>query len=304
MRVIASTSMSVRPLRRARASDVIASACILHRARRAIVSHVTRDWDTLHTRVVGKCKAALAIPSRTFIFLRACYIKLFLLYVVSPRRIKMAGNISELFRKARESSRAVTSDLIKLLPPKSPTAEPKSNAASSSGIPAVPKPPQHPPPKRLRESSASSSEYKEREMAWYEAADYYQTQEATTDEASSDFEDVSRIKPASELATSSKAAPMTPMTPLPKAALPAEYQQWIQNGDWTSQAALEEENRLAKKYRLRWPQRGPPGPKHGGPKEWRGMPYREQAGKWMSRGGKTSKKKKNKTTADDDDVSI
>ena len=55
--------------------------------------------------------------------------------------------------------------------------------------------------------------------------------------------------------------------------------------DWNSKEALDEEHAMACLHHLPWPVRGPPGPKNGGPKSWRGMVYRENSGKWMSRGG-------------------
>ena len=49
---------------------------------------------------------------------------------------------------------------------------------------------------------------------------------------------------------------------------------------------LQAERAEAERRGLRWQERGPPGPKAGGPKTWRGQQYREGSGKWANRGGK------------------
>jgi hypothetical protein len=48
---------------------------------------------------------------------------------------------------------------------------------------------------------------------------------------------------------------------------------------------LAAERAIAEQLGLKWGQRGPPGPPDGGPKTWRGQPYKELSGKWGKRGG-------------------
>ena len=57
--------------------------------------------------------------------------------------------------------------------------------------------------------------------------------------------------------------------------------------DWWSDESLEEEAQLPAKYKIPFNLRGPPdGPVPNGPKQWRGLDWRPQTKKWMSRGGK------------------
>ena len=71
--------------------------------------------------------------------------------------------------------------------------------------------------------------------------------------------------------------------------LPDEYRQWITEGRWDSEEAKALEGELASKWMIPWKLRGPPGPDEGGPLLGRGMAYRANQGKWMSRGGDPSK---------------
>ena len=65
--------------------------------------------------------------------------------------------------------------------------------------------------------------------------------------------------------------------------LPEEYKQIT---DWYSEAGLALEHQIAKYYLIPWALRGPPnGPHPGGPRLWRGMAWRPNAKKWMSRSG-------------------
>jgi hypothetical protein len=67
-----------------------------------------------------------------------------------------------------------------------------------------------------------------------------------------------------------------------RSQLPAEYA----FEDWWTPAAMNEEARLAKLFRIGWDLRGPPhGPVLGGPKTWRNMEWRAKSEKWMTRGG-------------------
>ena len=62
--------------------------------------------------------------------------------------------------------------------------------------------------------------------------------------------------------------------------LPKEY---AELDLWT---ALDEEAEVARRFQIPWNLRGPPtGPVPGKPKLWRGMQWRPNARKWMSRGG-------------------
>jgi hypothetical protein len=45
------------------------------------------------------------------------------------------------------------------------------------------------------------------------------------------------------------------------------------------------ERKAAEEAGLRWQDRGPPGPKDGGPETWRGQNYRPNSGRWSNRGG-------------------
>jgi hypothetical protein len=56
--------------------------------------------------------------------------------------------------------------------------------------------------------------------------------------------------------------------------------------DWTDPVVLATESQVAYDLQVPWQQRGPPGPNDGGPMLWRNQKYREQSGKWSTRGGK------------------
>jgi hypothetical protein len=56
--------------------------------------------------------------------------------------------------------------------------------------------------------------------------------------------------------------------------------------DWNNPAVLATERQVAFDLNVPWQQRGPPGPHEGGPVLWRNQKYREQSGKWSTRGGK------------------
>ena len=58
--------------------------------------------------------------------------------------------------------------------------------------------------------------------------------------------------------------------------------------DWNDPAVINVEQTLIFefKYHKKFKHRGPPGPLQGGPKEWRGQPWREKTGRWGSRGGR------------------
>ena len=55
---------------------------------------------------------------------------------------------------------------------------------------------------------------------------------------------------------------------------------------WNSPMALAAEHAVAHANKTKWKERGPPGPDEGGPDTWRGLPFRKNSRKWMSRGGK------------------
>jgi hypothetical protein len=68
-----------------------------------------------------------------------------------------------------------------------------------------------------------------------------------------------------------------------RAELPREYSVFT---DWWTAEGLIAESALARKYMIPWKLRGPPtGPTARSPKSWRGMAWRPNAKKWMSRGG-------------------
>ena len=48
---------------------------------------------------------------------------------------------------------------------------------------------------------------------------------------------------------------------------------------------LRAEAKIAKTNRVKWQERGPPGPDQGGPTTWRSQPFRIKARKWAKRGG-------------------
>ncbi len=50
-------------------------------------------------------------------------------------------------------------------------------------------------------------------------------------------------------------------------------------------ADLRSERLAAELLEVPWQRRGPPGPKDGGPQQWRGQKFRESTGKWANRGG-------------------
>jgi hypothetical protein len=56
--------------------------------------------------------------------------------------------------------------------------------------------------------------------------------------------------------------------------------------DWTDPVVLATESQVAYDLQVPWQERGPPGPNDGGPMLWRNQKYREQSGKWSTRGGK------------------
>jgi hypothetical protein len=56
--------------------------------------------------------------------------------------------------------------------------------------------------------------------------------------------------------------------------------------DWTDPIVLATESQVAYDLQVPWQERGPPGPNDGGPMLWRNQKYREQSGKWSTRGGK------------------
>ena len=56
--------------------------------------------------------------------------------------------------------------------------------------------------------------------------------------------------------------------------------------DWNSAEALAAESAMAAVHGVGWRDRGPPGPKDGGPQTWRGGTYRPNAKRWAKRSGR------------------